>query len=83
MQKYYHGLVLDWSSTELGSVGVGKYRIGWLQVLIGWFSDCADIRHRRGTTALGPCDLGLAADQVIIDPILGPTGQVCPSGVPQ
>ena len=72
-------IIAGWSLTGLRSVGVG---VVCLQV-ISWSSDRADVRHSRGITALGPCKLGLAADLVIIDPILGPTGQVCPSGVPQ
>ena len=73
-------IIAGLSLTGLGSVGAG---VGWLQVVMMWSSDCADVRCSRGIAALGPCELGLAADLVIIDPILGSTGQVCPSGVPQ
>ena len=73
-------ITTGWSSTGLRSAcaGVVLFAVDemvlWLWLLSGI---C------RGITALGPCELGLAADLVIIDPILGPTGQVCPSGVPR
>ena len=73
-------LVFDW--IKVGR-SVGKVP-DWL-IASSWigFPLTAQMQGiERGITALGPCNLGLAADQVIIDPILGPTGQVCPSGVP-
>ena len=48
-QKYYHGLVLDWSSTGLRSVGVSE-SAGLVdhKGLDRWSSDCVDVRHRKG-----------------------------------
>ena len=71
--------IAGWSSTGLRSAcaGVVLFTVNEMVLWLWWLSDTC-----RRITALGPCELGLAADLVIIDPILGPTGQVCPSGVP-
>ena len=57
----------------------------WL-IASGWCNGLLTVQMsgiERGIDALGPCNLGLVVDLVIIVPILGPIGQICPSGVPQ